>query len=429
MMKIYSNKEISAAFERLEKRFSAANDDIRKKVGDIIANIRSKGDEALFDYAKRFDGYELNENNIEVTKQEIEEALREVPKELLEIMKKSAANILEFHKKQLFGGYEINNNGAKTAQLVRPIKKAGVYVPGGKAAYPSTVLMNIIPAKVAGVNEIIVLTPCSKEGKVPAATLAAATIAGADRIFKMGGAHAVAAAAYGTKSVPRVNKIVGPGNAFVAEAKRQVFGKVGIDMVAGPTEILIIADETAPASYVAADILSQAEHDEAAACILVTTSEKLANEVLKEVEKQLENAERKAIAKASVEDFGTIIIASDIDEAVDIANEVAPEHLEIMIRNPYDIVNDLTAGAIFVGKYSPEPLGDYFAGTNHVLPTMGGAAFSSPLGVADFMTRTSLIDYSKEAFLKVADDVGGFAKAEGLYAHGKSALIRKEEQL
>ncbi len=395
-------------------------------VKEILKNVHDNGDAALFDYTKKFDKADLNAGNIKVTDAEIEEAYGQVDGDLIEVIRKAIKNISDFHELQKRNSW-INtyDNGSVLGQRVTPIESAGVYVPGGKAAYPSTVLMNVLPAKVAGVSRIIMTTPCNAEGKVYPTTLVAAKEAGVQDIYKVGGAQAIAALAYGTESIPKVDKIVGPGNIFVAIAKRLVYGHVSIDSIAGPSEILVLADETATAEYVAADLLSQAEHDELASATLVTTSEKLANEVSEWVDKFTAELSRKDIIQKSLDNFGNIFVADSMADAIDATNEIAPEHLEILTANPWETMTQVkNAGAIFLGEYSSEPLGDYFAGPNHVLPTNGTARFFSPLGVDDFIKKSSIICYSEEALRAVHTDIEAFAKAEGLTAHANSIAVR-----
>ena len=395
-------------------------------VKEIIKNVHDNGDAALFEYTKKFDKADINAGNIKVTDAEIEEAYGLVDGELIEVIRKAIKNISDFHELQKRNSW-INtyDNGSVLGQRVTPIESAGVYVPGGKAAYPSTVLMNVLPAKVAGVSRIIMTTPCNAEGKVYPTTLVAAKEAGVQDIYKVGGAQAIAALAYGTDSIPKVDKIVGPGNIFVAIAKRLVYGHVSIDSIAGPSEILVLADETATAEYVAADLLSQAEHDELASATLVTTSEKLANEVSEWVDKFTAELSRKEIIQKSLDNFGNIFVADSMADAIDATNEIAPEHLEILTANPWETMTQVkNAGAIFLGEYSSEPLGDYFAGPNHVLPTNGTARFFSPLGVDDFIKKSSIICYSEEALRAVHTDIEAFAKAEGLTAHANSIAVR-----
>ena len=402
--------------------------DVTGTVKDIIANVIENGDKALYEYCARFDGAKLE--SLEVTAQELNVAMQTVPQELIRILEKAAANIRKFHQAQVRTGFMLEEaNGVKLGQKVIPMDRVGIYVPGGTAAYPSTVLMDSIPAKIAGCGEIVMVTPPGKDGKVNPAILAAARIAGVDRVFKVGGAQAVAALAYGTESVPKVDKIVGPGNAFVAEAKRQVFGQVAIDMIAGPSEILVVADSGANPAYVAADLLSQAEHDKLASAVLVTDSMELAKAVQEQIEKQLLTLERQEIARASIDNNGKIIVADTLDAAIEIANTIAPEHFELCVENPFDYLDKIRhAGSVFLGKYCPEALGDYLAGPNHTLPTSGTARFSSPLSVDDFVKKTQYIYYTPEALKEVARDVETFAKTEGLTAHARSAVIRLEEE-
>lgn len=428
MIKIYDSSDIESVRNRLSRKASV-EDTVLDAVRDIIRGVMNKGDEALFEYTKRFDGFELNADNIHVTQDEIDAAYSVIPDDLLETLKKSAENISAFHELQKREGYERSLGGAVTGRIVLPMQRAGVYVPGGKAAYPSSVLMNIIPAKIAGVEQIIMATPPGKTGVIEPLTLVAAHMAGADMILKIGGAQAVAALAYGTASVPKVDIITGPGNAYVAAAKREVYGVVGIDMIAGPSEVLIIADSSANPAYVAADFLSQAEHDEKAASVLLTPDRALAKRAAVEIDCQLKVLPRRDIAAQSVEDYGTIVVTASIDEAFDIANSIAPEHLEILTTNPKaDLSKVKNAGAVFLGDFSPEPLGDYFAGPNHVLPTSGTARFSSPLSVDAFTKTMNYVYYDKQGFAGCYQDIDRFAKAEGLTAHAHSATIRFEEE-
>ena len=425
MIKIYNYGEVSN-----DEIFARDNIDagVADVVTEIIENVINNGDKALFEYSKRFDRADLTA--LEVTADEIDEAIASVSPEFIEIIREAAVNIRAFHEKQVRNNFILNEkDGVVTGQKIIPIEKVGLYVPGGTAAYPSTVLMDSIPAKIAGCNEIVMVTPPSSDGRVNPVILAAAKIAGVDRIFKVGGAQAVAALAYGTESVPKVDKIVGPGNAYVAEAKKQVFGKVSIDMIAGPSEILVVADSTSNPKFVAADLLSQAEHDKMASAVLVTDSEELAKKVSDELEQQIPLLPRKEIARASIDNNGKIIVAKDnLSLAIDIANEIAPEHLELCVDNPFDYLDKIKhAGSVFMGKYCPEALGDYFAGPNHTLPTSGTARFSSPLSVDDFVKKTQFIYYSKDALSGVADKVAYFAEKEGLSAHAKSATIRFED--
>lgn len=423
-MKIYQAEDIQAALKRLQRK-AETDEEVIEIVRRILRDVEREGDDALFKYTRKFDGFELDESNIHVARQEIAAAYDAVPKELLKTLERSAANINAFHTMQKRQDYEWGLDGAITGRLVIPMRRAGVYVPGGKAAYPSSVLMNIIPARIAGVEQIIMVTPPGKTGRIEPLTLVAADMAGADLILKIGGAQAVAALAYGTKSVPQVDVITGPGNAYVAAAKREVYGMVGIDMIAGPSEVLIIADESANAAYAAADFLSQAEHDEQAASILITPSREFAENAMAEIERQLALLPRREIAEKSVSDFGTIIVTKTLEDAFDIANEIAPEHLEILTEDPRNYLGLVrNAGAVFLGAHSPEPLGDYFAGPNHVLPTSGTARFSSALSVDNFVKTTNYVYYDEKALRSCYDDIARFAQAEGLDAHGRSATIR-----
>lgn len=399
-------------------------------VADIVEQVKTGGDQALFDFTSQFDHCEVTKDTITVTKAEIDEAYGKLEKDFIEVIRKSAENIRVFHEKQLRNSWiDTKADGSILGQRITPLEKVGVYVPGGKAAYPSSVLMNIVPAKVAGVEKIIMTTPPGKDGKVNPGTLVAADIAGADVIFKAGGAQAVAAMAFGTESIPKVDKITGPGNIFVALAKKAVYGYVSIDSIAGPSEILVLADETANPRFVAADLLSQAEHDELASAILITTSRELAEAVSEQVEQFVTQLSRTEIMKKSLENYGYILLAPSMDEAIGTANAIASEHLEILTKNPYEIMTKIkNAGAIFLGEYSSEPLGDYFAGPNHVLPTNGTARFFSPLNVDDFLKKTSIISYSKEALSKVHKDIELFARNEGLTAHENSIKIRFENE-
>ena len=413
----------------LLKRSPNNYDSYADTVAEIVNNVRSNGNEALFEYTLKFDKAEISAENILVTNEEIEEAYSLVDASLVEVIKNAADNIRIYHEKQKqYSWFDSKPDGTILGQKVTALSRVGVYVPGGKAAYPSSVLMNIIPAKVAGVEEIIMVTPPSSEGKVNPGTLVAAHIAGIDKIYKVGGAQAVAAMAFGTESIPKVDKIVGPGNIFVALAKKQVFGFVSIDSIAGPSEILVLADETANPRYVAADLLSQAEHDELASAILVTTDENLANNVAAEVDKFVEKLSRKEILEKSLENYGYILVVDTMQEAIDVANEIASEHLEIVTKNPFDTMTRIkNAGAIFMGEYSSEPLGDYFAGPNHVLPTNGTAKFFSPLSVDDFIKKSSIISYSREALYDIHKDIIEFAESERLTAHANSIKVRFED--
>ncbi|MGO5160023.1 MULTISPECIES: histidinol dehydrogenase [unclassified Bilifractor] len=397
-------------------------------VRSIIEDIKARGDEAVFEYTKKFDRAEITGSNFQVTEEEIRAAYKEVPPELLDVVRKALVNIRAFHEKQKQNSWiTTTEKGTILGQKITPMQRVGVYVPGGKAAYPSSVLMNIVPAKVAGVEEVIMTTPCNAEGKVNPVVLVAANEAGADRIFKVGGAQAIAALAFGTESIPKVDKIVGPGNIFVALAKKAVYGNVSIDSVAGPSEILVLADETANPRYVAADLLSQAEHDEMASAVLVTTSEDLARKVSAEVDGFLKILSRREIIQKSLDNFGRILVARSRQEAIDAANEFAPEHLEIVMRDAFEVMTKIrNAGAIFIGEYSSEPLGDYFAGPNHILPTSGTARFFSPLSVDDFVKKSSIIHYSREALKEIHKDIEQFAKCEQLTAHANSIAVRFE---
>ena len=415
--------------EDLLKRSPNNYQQYEAKVSEIIAQVREKKDEALFAYTKQFDGADLTPENIRVTKEEIEEAYGLTDAKLLDVMKKALDNIRAYHEKQKqYSWFDSRPDGVLLGQKVTAVSRVGVYVPGGKAAYPSSVLMNIIPAKVAGVEKIVMTTPCNRDGKVNPATLAAADLAGADEIYKTGGAQAVAALAFGTESIPKVDKIVGPGNIYVALAKKAVFGHVSIDSIAGPSEILVLADETANPRYVAADLLSQAEHDELASAILITTSEALARQVSREVDSFTAVLSRKEIIEKSLENYGYILVAETMEDAVETASEIASEHLEILTANPFETMMKIkNAGAIFLGDYASEPLGDYFAGPNHVLPTNGTAKFFSPLGVDDFIKKSSIISYSREALEAIYRDIVQFAASEQLTAHANSIKVRFED--
>lgn len=424
MIKIYD-------FDKADKNALFIRDEIPTNteaiVAQIIENVKQNGDSALKMYCEKFDGVSLS--SFEVTKEEFDEAFEEVGEEFLSVLKLAKKNIEKFHKRQVRNSFIINDTpGVVMGQKVIPIEKVGLYVPGGTAAYPSTVLMDSIPAKIAGCEEIVMVTPPNKDGKVNPNVLAAAKIAGVDRVFKVGGAQAIAALAYGTESIPAVYKIVGPGNAFVAEAKKQVYGKVSIDMIAGPSEILVIADKTCKAKNVAADILSQAEHDKMATAVLVTDSMALAEEVAKEIERQIPLLPRAEIARASIDNNGKIIVTDDLYKAIEVSNELAPEHLELCMDNPFDYLDAVkNAGSVFLGKNCPEALGDYLAGPNHTLPTSGTAKFSSPLSVDDFVKKTQYTYFTAQALSEVSASVAAFAEKEGLHAHAKSATIREEE--
>ena len=426
MIKIYKYGEVSS-----DEIFARENieSNVEGIVTHIIETVKAEGDKALFSYTEKFDRAKLS--SLEVSGEEIDEAFASVDGKFVEILKEAAENIREFHSRQVRNSFVISEkDGVVVGQKVMPIEKVGLYVPGGTAAYPSTVLMDSIPAKIAGCSEIVMVTPPSRDGKVNPVILAAAKIAGVDRIFKVGGAQAIAALAYGTESVPKVDKIVGPGNAFVAEAKKQVFGKVAIDMIAGPSEILVVADSTCDAAVVAADLLSQAEHDRMASAVLVTDSYELAEAVSAELERQIPELPRADIARSSIDNNGKIIVAEgNLSLAIDIANEIAPEHLELCVDNPFDYLDKIKhAGSIFMGKYCPEALGDYFAGPNHTLPTSGTARFSSPLGVEDFVKTSQFTYFTKDALSRVADKVAYFAEREGLSAHARSAMAREDKK-
>ena len=415
--------------ESLLKRSPNSYGEYEETVNEMIRQVRARGDEALFEYTQKFDGCRLTAETVKVSQEEIRQAYREVSPEFLEVMKKSAANIARFHEKQLHNSWFLpEENGTILGQKITPIAVSGVYVPGGKAPYPSSVLMNVLPARVAGVPRIIMTTPPGPDGKVNPNILAAADIAGVNEIYKAGGAQAIAAMAFGTESIPKVDKITGPGNIFVALAKKACFGYVSIDSIAGPSEILVLADESATPGYVAADLLSQAEHDEMASAILITTSKDLADRVSEEVTALTGRLSRKEIIEKSLENYGYILIARDMDEALCAVNEIASEHLEILTQNPFEIMTKVkNAGAIFLGEYSSEPLGDYFAGPNHILPTNGTARFFSPLNVDDFLKKTSIISYSREALSKVHKQIEMFAEKEGLTAHANSIRVRFEQ--
>lgn len=397
-------------------------------VNEIIENVKAKGDKAVFDYTAQFDKFNLSPENIRVTRGEIEEAYGRLDASLIEVLKHSAENIRAFHLKQLRNSwFDAKEDGTILGMKITPIGRAGVYVPGGKAAYPSSVLMNVIPAKVAGVGEIVMTTPPGADGRVNPGTLVAADIAGVDTIYKVGGAQAIAAMAFGTESIPKVDKITGPGNIFVALAKKAVYGYVSIDSIAGPSEIMVLADETANPRYVAADLLSQAEHDELASAILITTARNLAEQVNSEVQDFVEQLERKEIIQKSLDNYGYILVAENLQDAIDAVNEIASEHLEILTKNPFEVMTRIkNAGAIFLGEYASEPLGDYFAGPNHILPTNGTAKFFSPVNVDDFIKKSSIICYSKEALEKVHQEIELFAESEGLTAHANSVRVRFE---
>lgn len=415
--------------ENLLKRSPNSYGEFESRVNDIIQNVREKRDEAVFEYTLKFDGATIDQDNIRVTEEEIKEAYEQVDPKLLDVIRKALVNIRDYHAKQKqYSWFDSDESGIILGQKVTPLKTVGVYVPGGKAVYPSSVLMNVIPAKVAGVSNIIMTTPCGKDGKVYPSTLVAAKEAGVDAIYKVGGAQAIAALAFGTESIPKVDKIVGPGNIYVALAKKAVFGYVSIDSIAGPSEIMVLADETANPRFVAADLLSQAEHDEMASAILVTTSETLAEQVSVDVDKFVEVLSRKEIIRKSLDNYGYILVADTMQDAIDTVNEIASEHLELVTKNPFETMTKIrNAGAIFIGEYSSEPLGDYFAGPNHVLPTNGTAKFFSPLGVDDFIKKSSIISYSREALEPVYKDIVQFAECEKLTAHANSIRVRFED--
>ena len=415
--------------ENLLKRSPNSYKQYEESVNEIIETVRKQKDAAVFSYTKKFDGANIHAENIRVSEAEIKEAYSQVGEKLISVMKKSLENIRIYHEKQKqYSWFDSSPNGVMLGQKVTPLASVGVYVPGGKASYPSSVLMNVLPAKVAGVEKIVMTTPCNKEGKVNQATLTAAHLAGVDEIYKVGGAQAIAALAFGTESIPKVDKIVGPGNIYVALAKRAVFGHVSIDSIAGPSEILVLADETANPRYVAADLLSQAEHDEMASAILITTSEFLAEQVGEEVDRFIAELSRKEIIEKSLENYGYILIAENMEEAIAAVNEIASEHLEILTANPFEVMMKVkNAGAIFLGEYASEPLGDYFAGPNHVLPTNGTAKFFSPLGVDDFIKKSSIISYSREALEPIYQDIVQFAVSEQLTAHANSIRVRFEK--
>ena len=431
MRKVTLTKESTRdILENLLKRSPNNYGKFESAVAEILEKVKSEGDEALFTYTKQFDKVEINKDTIRVTEEEIKEAYDTIDPSLLDVIRKALVNIRTYHEKQIQNSwFTSTTNGTMLGQKVTPLNRVGVYVPGGKAVYPSSVLMNIVPAKVAGVPHIVMTTPPGKDGKVCASTLVAAREAGADEIYKVGGAQAVGALAYGTESIPKVDKIVGPGNIFVALAKKAVYGYVSIDSIAGPSEILVLADETANPRYVAADLLSQAEHDELACAILITTSREFADKVDQEVKGFVEVLSRKEIIQKSLDNFGYILIAEDMDEAIEAANEIAPEHMEIVTANPFeDMMKVKNAGAIFIGEYSSEPLGDYFAGPNHVLPTNGTAKFFSALSVDDFIKKSSIVYYSKAALRDIHKDIVQFATSEQLTAHANSIAVRFEEE-
>lgn len=423
----YETEDGKKIVEQILSRSQLEHGNVQEIVDEILANVRKNGDKAVFNYTKQFDKIDIDASSIKVSEEEIEYAYTQVSEDLIRVIRHAAERIKDFHQKQKMNSwFEPNPNGEILGQLIRPLENVGVYVPGGKAAYPSSVIMNVIPAHVAGVKNIYMTTPAQKDGRVYPTTIVAAVEAGVTEIFKIGGAQAIAALAYGTESVPKVDKICGPGNIFVALAKRTVYGHVNIDSVAGPSEILIIADSSANAEYVAADMLSQAEHDELASAILITTDEKLAKEVQLEIGKQTEVLERKEIIQKSINNFGAIIVVDTIEKACEISNGIAPEHMELCTASPFELLPLVqNAGAIFIGHYSPEPLGDYMAGPNHVLPTGGTARFFSPLSIDDFIKKSSIISFSKNALLALQEDIIDFANAEGLTAHANAIRVRK----
>lgn len=429
MIKLYNySREKEIVLNNLRNRQDFGTLAHLESVKTILKDVKEKGDQAIFDYTKKFDGFDLNKQNILVTEKEIEEAYSKVSDELLSAMRNAKENIKNYHEMQKQKTWIDIKEGHSLGQLINPIESVGVYVPGGTAAYPSSVLMNVLPAKVAGVKKIYMVTPPGKDGSLNALCVVAAVEAGVDKIYKIGGAQAVGALCYGTESVPKVNKIVGPGNIYVALAKREVFGYVGIDMIAGPSEILVVADKTANPVYVAADMLSQAEHDTMAAAMLITDDEELAKKVQNELEVQLNKLERNEITRKSIDDYGAIIVTDNIDNAFMLANETAPEHLELCVANPFECLSKVkNAGAIFLGHNTPEPVGDYYAGPNHVLPTSGTARFFSPLSVDDFIKKSSIVYYTREQLLNSADDIIMFANAEGLTAHANAIKVRKNK--
>lgn len=425
-----TNETKKNILEQLLKRSPSSYPEFEQRVNDIIENVKQNKDRAVFGYTKQFDGFDVTSENVRVTKEEIEEAYTLVDAKLLDVIKKSLVNIRNYHEKQKkYSWFDSTENGTMLGQKVTPLAAVGVYVPGGKAVYPSSVLMNVVPAKVAGVSRIVMTTPPGKDGKIPASTLIAAHEAGVDEIYKVGGAQAIAALAFGTESIPKVDKITGPGNIYVALAKKAVYGHVSIDSVAGPSEILVLADETANPRYVAADLLSQAEHDEMASAILVTTSETLAKNVAAEIEGFLKTLSRAEIIQKSLDQYGFILLADNLEDAIDAVNEIASEHLEIVTKDAFQVMTKIrNAGAIFIGEYSSEPLGDYFAGPNHVLPTNGTAKFFSALSVDDFIKKSSIVYYSREALEPIHKDIIAFAEAERLTAHANSIKVRFENE-
>ncbi|WP_407920409.1 histidinol dehydrogenase [Gottfriedia luciferensis] len=426
-MEILSIDQQNEKLENILNRTNLQTLDIVKSIEKILLNIKENGDEAVRQYSLIYDDVKLE--NFEVSEDEFNEAMEQTDEELINALIQAKKNIEKYHEKQLQDGYKINGENHYVKQIIHPIEKVGVYIPGGKAAYPSTVLMNVIPAKLAGVDEIIIVTPPNKEGKIKPSILVAAKLAGATKVLKIGGAQAIGALAYGTESIQKVDKIVGPGNIYVALAKKYVSGVVGIDMVAGPTEVVVLADEFANPKYIVADLMAQAEHDEMASSIVITNSEKLARSILQEIPNQLEKQPRKEIIKSAFENYGAIIVVKTIDEGIEFVNKIAPEHVEVMINNPESIVHKIkNAGAIFLGDYTPEPVGDYYAGTNHTLPTSGTARFTSPLNVNDFQKKTSVVYYNKQALNEAKQHIEIIANEEGLYGHAKAISIRFEEE-
>ncbi|HIT88393.1 MAG TPA: histidinol dehydrogenase [Candidatus Coprocola pullicola] len=422
-----SSDNTQQKLQEILQRNQTEKNDIQQIVNDIVYDVKKNGDEALFRYTKEFDKIELTHQTVQVTEEEIKYAYTQVEQNLIKVIQKAAKRIKQFHEKQKLNSWlEPSENGEMMGQLIRPLEKVGIYVPGGKASYPSSVLMNAIPASVAGVSEIIMVTPAKKDGRVTPTTLVAAKEAGVTKIYKVGGAQAIAALAYGSTCIPKVDKICGPGNIYVALAKKSVYGQVNIDSVAGPSEILVIADDTANPVYVAADMLSQAEHDEMASAMLVTDSQILAEAVQKELQRQTALLPRKEIIEKSLKNYGLIVIAKDMQQACALGNIIAPEHMEICTKEPFSLLPKIkNAGAIFLGEYTPEPLGDYMAGPNHVLPTGGTARFFSPLSIDDFIKKSSILSFSKEALLELAEDIVTFAQAEGLTAHANAVKVRK----
>ena len=426
MLKTYDKNNIKELYEILQNRKDDALNEVAKYVAEIVNDVKTNGDKAVKAYIKKFDGIDIEPEDFFMSESEINEVYNKCDKEIVRIMEKAVENLEEYHKKQVQDSFILTKDGIVMGQRALPIERAALYVPGGSASYPSTALMNAVPAKIAGVKDIVILTPQKKEGINPR-IIAAAKICGIKKILKIGGPHGVAAAAYGTESIAKVDKIVGPGNVYVAAAKKLVYGTVDIDMIAGPSEILVIADKNADAKYIAADLMSQAEHDELASSILVTDSGELIERVNKEIERQIKYLDRKEIIEKSLVDYGAAVLCGNIGEAIEISNNIAPEHLELAVDNPFEILDSIKhAGAVFMGHYTPEPVGDYFAGTNHVLPTNGTARFSSPLGVDAFMKRSSFVYYSKEKILEQGEDIIKFAESEKLTAHANAVKVRFE---